>query len=250
MEKSGVVYKIKNKLTGKTYFGETTRDGETRLHEHMLALEKGVERNKSLQREFSKLGVEAFEFEVIIETKEHKLCELLLIELLSRIGLGYKQRRGDQIQKLLNGELAIPKEVYQEIRIYINQNHHTKDQHLSLLNELKDIKENGFQCKSDDIYNREFKNLFLRSYANSTRRVDEVRFKKACEYEKLAQKDLYDFTYEEAEDFITSLNSNSRKSILNQISRAGKYLEFAIQQGVSMNKVNYYKELARKWHKK
>lgn len=244
--KIGIVYTITNEITGRIYVGETTRDRETRFKEHHLALIKGKERNKQLQKEFSEIGADGFEFQIIIETKEHKLCELVLIELFSRIGVGYKQRRGDCIQKVIRGELKIPEEVYQEIGTYINQNHSKGDHNLQLLGELKDIMENGFQCKSDDIYNREFKNLFLTGYNDDTRRVDEVRFKKIGRFEKQLQKDLYDFSFEEAEEILYSLNAKSLRSIQNHISRFRKYLEFAIQQGCSANKENYYNGLGIK----
>lgn len=240
LKKMGIVYAITNKLTGKIYFGETTRDGDTRFNEHRLALTNGKERNKPLQEEVFEIGLDGFVFEVIIETKEHKLCELVLIEIFSRIGLGYKQRRGDRIQTAINGELKIPKEVFEQIEAYINQNHDKSDDHLQLLGELKDIKEKGFQCKSDDIYNREFKNLFLDRYNNTTRRVDESRFRKAGRFEKQAQKDFYDFTFEEAEGILYSLNAKSVRSIQNHISRLRKYLDFAMREGVSKNKANYF----------
>ncbi|MFS8189157.1 GIY-YIG nuclease family protein [Rossellomorea marisflavi] len=187
-DKIGIVYSIKNKYNGSIYIGETKREKETRFHEHHLALINGKERNKQLQKEFSELGINGFEFQGIIETKEHKLSELVLIELFSRIGIGYKQKRGDRIQKVISGEVIIPEVVFQDIKTYINQIHSEGDYHLQLLDELKDIKENGFQCKSDDIYNREFKNLFLAGYNHKTRRVDEFRFKKAGKFEKKEQK--------------------------------------------------------------
>ncbi|WP_251033491.1 GIY-YIG nuclease family protein [Bacillus sp. ISL-75] len=242
----GIVYAITNKLSGKTYFGETTRDGETRFNEHLLALSKGQERNKPLQKEFSEIGANCFTFEVIIETNEHKLCELVLVELFSRIGLGYKQRRGDGIQKVINGEEKIPEEVYEQIDVYIRQKLNKEYYYLQLLDELKDIMENGFQSKSDDIFNREFKNLFLVGYKNETRRVDEVRFKKVARIEKRLQKDLYHFTFEEVEEFLYSLNAKSLRSIQNHISRLRKYLQFAKEQGITVNKENYNKNLSKK----
>ncbi|WP_370876299.1 phage lytic cycle repressor MrpR family protein [Neobacillus ginsengisoli] len=96
------------------------------------------------------------------------------------------------------------------------------------------------------MYNREFKNSFLAEYAASTRRVDEVRFKKASIFEEKAQKDLYDFTFEEAEEFLYSLNAKSLRSIQNHISRLRIYLDFARQQRRSINEINYYKYLGKK----
>ncbi|MCA1200856.1 phage lytic cycle repressor MrpR family protein [Priestia flexa] len=245
MENVGAVYAITNRLTDRVYFGETTRGGDLRLHEHRSGLENKRERNKSLQRDYSEVGAENFTFETIIETNEHVLCELVLIEIFSRIGMGYRQRRGNQIQKVLSGEGKIPEEVYQKIEAYINQRHDKSDYHSMLLCELKDIKENGFQCKSEDIYNRKFKNLFWNGYSSSTRRVDECRFKKVAIFEKQEKKDLYDFTLEEAEKVLYSLGAKRVRSIQNHISRLRIYLNFAMNQGVSKNETNYYDYLSK-----
>ncbi|MFS8189158.1 hypothetical protein ACMG4J_20840 [Rossellomorea marisflavi] len=59
-------------------------------------------------------------------------------------------------------------------------------------------------------------------------------------------KDLYDFTFEEAEELLSSLNAKSLRSMQNHISRLRRYLEFAIQQGVSVNQFNYYKGKGKK----
>jgi hypothetical protein len=246
MEKVGVVYAITNKLSGKVYFGETTRSGDTRINEHRLALSKGEERNKSLQKDYIKVGDDGFIYEVLFETKDHKLCELVLIELFSRIGLGYEQRQGDGIQKLRNKELIIPIEVYDQIDSCISRNYNEGNYLCKLQVELRDIKENGFECKTDTIYNRDFKKNFLVRYNNATRRVDEVRFKKAAKFEKQLQKDLYDFSFAEAEKILYSLNAKSLRSMQNHISRLSKYLEFAIQQGYSVNQINYFKGKGKK----
>ncbi|MFS0596666.1 GIY-YIG nuclease family protein [Peribacillus frigoritolerans] len=246
MKEEGVVYTITNMLNGKIYVGETKGEGEYRLNQHKSNLKSKLERNKPLQKDYSELGEHNFKFEAIIKTKEHKLCELVLVELFSRIGLGYKQRRGDGIQKVINGELTIPEEVYVQIEAYINLKLNKENFHLQLKEELLDIKENGFQCKSDEIYNREFKNLFWDGYSNDTRRVDEIRFKKAARIEKRLKKDLYDFTFENVEELLYSLNANSKKSIQNHISRLRKYFEFAVEKGLSVNKENHYKSLGKK----
>ncbi|MDQ0202173.1 GIY-YIG nuclease family protein [Neobacillus ginsengisoli] len=119
----GVVYAITNNLTGLIYLGGTTRGGDVRLNEHRLALENERERNEQLQIDYCRVGEKNFSFEIIFESTEHELCELVLIELFSRIGWGYKQRRGNRIQKVITGEVTIPEIVYQQVVNYIHQNH-------------------------------------------------------------------------------------------------------------------------------
>lgn len=240
-----IVYAITSRLNGKVLVGVTQRDGEKRLEEHKLDLKKGRERNKSLQRDYSESGEYSFSFDVIIETDEGDSCETVLIELLSRFGLAYNKRRGKDIEKYIKGEKVVPDKVYKEIEIYIHKYQWNKIHYKEMLNELQDIK-TRFTCKSKDIYNRDFKNQSLTRYGHSTQRVVQVLFRNSCKFEEMWNKDLYDFTFEEAEEFLCSLKAKSLRSIQNIISKLHKYLEFAMEQGVSRNEKNYYKGLGRK----
>jgi len=119
----GYVYVIYDKVNLKFYFGETSRDGNKRLMEHMSEFRRGEGRNKPIQKDYLKYGESRFIFEVIFETSEHKLCELVLIELFSRVGKAYNKRRGDEIQKVERGEIIIPLCVYREIEAYLQRIH-------------------------------------------------------------------------------------------------------------------------------
>lgn len=57
---------------------------------------------------------------------------------------------------------------------------------------------------------------------------------------------MYDFTFEEAERLLYSMNAKTLRSMQNHISRLRIYLEFAIQQKRSINKNNYYKGLGKR----
>ena len=184
---------------------------------------------------------------MIIETSEHKLCELVLIELFSRVGIAYKQRRGDEIQKVERGEIDIPICVYSEIEAYLHKSHCESPYYKELLNELIDMK-TRFESKSVKIYNRDFKNSFLLNYSNNheTVRVTRELFKHTYKFEDELKKDLYDFTFEEAEKVLSSLSAGTIESLQNLKSKISRYLDFSIEQGVSSIGINYYKTLRKK----
>ena len=75
----GYVYVIFNKVNFKVLIGETGREGNTRLIEHIGDLKKEIERNKPLQKDFNTHGYDAFEFEVIMTSVDYKLLEVLFI---------------------------------------------------------------------------------------------------------------------------------------------------------------------------
>jgi group I intron endonuclease len=75
--KSGV-YKIVNKLNGRTYYG-SAKEFKRRSKQHVKALEAGKHYNKFLQADFNACGTDAFIFEVI-EVVEGDKNDRLLVE--------------------------------------------------------------------------------------------------------------------------------------------------------------------------
>lgn len=73
--KSGV-YKIINKLNGRTYYGSAKRFKE-RWKQHAKSLEAGKHYNKFLQADFNKCGTDAFVFEVVEIVEGDKDARLL-----------------------------------------------------------------------------------------------------------------------------------------------------------------------------
>ena len=242
----GVVYEFTNMANGKIYVGVTKRKAEIREYEHRLDFKKGSGRNKDLLNDYSIFGETNFKFEVIIESNEYLIIELVLIELFSRIEIGYKQQRGKCLNKVLKDEIIIPENVYEVIEEYVHRKFINKPCYHDLLYEIDDMRI-GFQCKTYNFYNSEFINEFLVSrYKDTTASKVRILFEHACEFEKELNKNLYDFTLEEAEEFLISLRAKTVSSIQNLVSKLNKYLEFAIKEGVSINIHNYYKELGKR----
>jgi len=76
------VYQIVNKISGKTYIGETIR-GELRWKRHLLDLKRNRHINPKLQADFDKFGKEAFEWSIIKEVDKDK--DTLLLEEIKTI---------------------------------------------------------------------------------------------------------------------------------------------------------------------
>jgi len=223
----GVVYVIYDKLNLKSLFGETGEEGKISLNRHRRNLRKGNERNKLLQEEYNNHGESRFIFDVAIVTSEHKLCELVLIELFSRVGMSYNKRRGDNLKGVANGEIIIPKSLLKEIEAFIHKIYDKSSCYIELLDELKDM-ENKFECKSEKIYQREFKNTFLTAkYSPETQEKVIVLFRKIEEFEMFYDKDLYDFNYEELSEVLKSFKITTYRSLQNQVATIDRYIEFA-----------------------
>lgn len=238
----GCVYAIYNKVNRRFLFGETKRGGRKRLVEHMNELRRGEGKNKLIQSDYLKYGESRFNFEVIIETKEHKLYELLLIELFSRIGKNYNERRGDKIKEVERGEKNIPICYYEEIEDYLHKSHSKSPYYKELLNELEDMK-TGYKSKSEKIYNKDFKNAFLTSkYGYDTQRVVKALFRNTEKFETLYGKDLYDFNQEELNVVLKSFKITTIRSLQNQVSAIDRYIEFAKEHQKTAYRTNQAKE--------
>jgi hypothetical protein len=243
----GDVYVIFNKLNHKILFGETSRDGGTRLAEHVGDLKKGIERNKLLQEDFNRFGEDAFEFKVIIKTSEYKLCELVIMEIFSRIGMAYNDKKNSKYKEIVSIHTTKLNSLYGKIEDFLKEWDLKLPYYRKVLEELEDIKKNGFEFKSEKLYQREYKNLYLTSNYEDvdTVRVTKQLFINSYNLEMKVDKDLYDFTYQEAKEFLYSLKAKTTDSLRNLISKLSKYLDYAIRQGVSNNKINYYKKLSK-----
>ena len=81
-EQPNCIYQIKNLENSKVYIGETTM-GELRWKRHLADLRGNRHRNKLLQADFDKYGVEAFEWSILKEFEDGDKDNLLLEEARS-----------------------------------------------------------------------------------------------------------------------------------------------------------------------
>ncbi|WP_240522446.1 phage lytic cycle repressor MrpR family protein [Bacillus toyonensis] len=86
----------------------------------------------------------------------------------------------------------------------------------------------------DNLYNQEFKELFLQINfpKENTRKVKRLHLKKATDLEFIYNKDLYNFTLKELEDLLYSLKAKTLRSLQNTLPTFRRYIQFANEQGI------------------
>ncbi len=102
------LYKIVNKVNGRTYIG-ATRNFKERKSEHFKMLKKGIHKNKFMQTDFDKCGIENFYFEVILSQDD---CFSIESEYIEKIG-SYNIAKGGIGGDVFN---SLPKERQDRIR--------------------------------------------------------------------------------------------------------------------------------------
>lgn len=76
-------------------------------------------------------------------------------------------------------------------------------------------------------YDFDYKNKFASEYPDQTRRVIMALFRKTAKYERLYEKDIFDFDLNELRDVIKSFKTKTIRSLQNQISTIERYIDFA-----------------------
>lgn len=92
---------------------------------------------------------------------------------------------------------------------------------------------------SKELYNEEFKDKFMSRYNESTQRVVRILFKKTATLERAYGKDLYDFSLDEFQDVLKSLEAKTIRSLQSSVVRIRQYISFALEEGVAKENVNY-----------
>jgi len=108
------IYKITNKINGKSYIGKTV-DLHKRIVTHLWRLENGTHPNPHLQRAFDKYGKNRFVFEVLERCREEDLSdkEMFFINKYNSFGNGYNLTAG--------GDGAAGRKLKEETKTRISQ---------------------------------------------------------------------------------------------------------------------------------
>lgn len=93
-----IIYKITNKLNGKTYIGLTHRGLELRINEHISESNKNKEKHFQFHFAIKKYGIENFSSEILEENiaclKEASRLEIFYIEQFNTYKKGYNMTKG------------------------------------------------------------------------------------------------------------------------------------------------------------
>lgn len=144
------IYKITNKINGKSYVGKTERTVEERWNEHCNDFTKERCRNRPLYRAMNKYGVENFYIETIEETSSPEERECFWIEHFQSFKKGYNATIGGDGKRYLDYDLIIS--TYQELK---NANEVAKRLGISTDSVYTAIHQNGIVLSSQEV-NKEY----------------------------------------------------------------------------------------------
>jgi group I intron endonuclease len=90
---TGIIYKITNTVTGKSYIGASTYATTLRFYNHRSLLNRGKHHCKPLQEEWNLYGQKAFEISKIeeVEKKSLKSTEQYYINEYASLGKCYNK---------------------------------------------------------------------------------------------------------------------------------------------------------------
>lgn len=93
-----------------------------------------------------------------------------------------------------------------------------------------------------NLYNKELKLSFIEEkYENNTQKQVARLLGNAYNIEKALGKDLSNFSYEEIEEFLKSLNRKTVQSVSGDVSFLRSYIDYAIEKGYVPTRINYLK---------
>lgn len=79
---NGGVYRIRNKRTGRCYFG-TSQNLRDRFTKHLDRLKAGAHHNPELQEDYDLHGRKVFTYELLVGTQDKDLAEILESDFIS-----------------------------------------------------------------------------------------------------------------------------------------------------------------------
>jgi integrase len=97
-------------------------------------------------------------------------------------------------------------------------------------------------CKLFDKTGEGLKERFLSQYDENTRRMYKYVLGKSNDMEEQLDKDVCNFTFEEADLLLYGFNAKSWQSIATQKTIFARYVDFAISEGYVPTKINYFSD--------
>lgn len=92
-----------------------------------------------------------------------------------------------------------------------------------------------------NLYNEELKIKFIEeNYSKATQIHVKRLLSSAYDMEVALGKDLCNFNFEQAEEFLKNLNKKSVHSLYSSLSYVRKYVDYAIEKGYSPTRINYF----------
>ena len=102
------IYKITNKISGKSYIGKTEESVDKRVKQHLNDSVKDRYRDRPLYRAINKYGFENFQIEIIEETSIASEREKYWIDFYQTYGkLGYNATKGGDGKKTIDYEFVV-----------------------------------------------------------------------------------------------------------------------------------------------
>lgn len=145
------IYKIKNKINGKVYIGQSM-DIEERWEEHKHMLKTGTHHSYKLQQDYNSYGLLGFDFEIIKDITndrfEHGKCRMMLLAYE-----GYYMKQYNSIEEGYNVEFTLNEILFTDRLVFDSKVKQNKkkytDMKLTLLGYYLNIITNNGECKKE-----------------------------------------------------------------------------------------------------
>lgn len=101
------IYRIVNKVNGKSYIGKTESTVEKRFKQHLAEYKKERCKDRPLYRAFLKYGTENFTVETLEETENAVEREIYWIEFYDTFSKGYNATKGGDGKPYIDEEIVL-----------------------------------------------------------------------------------------------------------------------------------------------
>ena len=146
------IYIIKNDINDKKYIGQTSKQLEERMKQHIIDSKKQKCMNRDLYKDMNKYGIDKFHI-YLIETCDNNISdelEIYYIDKYDSFKNGYNNTYGGKGKHIIDyKKIVIDYKKYQNIRIVSNLNNCHRDTIKYIL------EKNGIKIKQSNIISKE-----------------------------------------------------------------------------------------------